>query len=446
MPNLRVGILGVGTVGASVINVLQNNRDDHARKMEGNFQIVRAAVRDLNKQRECNLTDIALTTDPMAIVRSGDVDVVIEVMGGIEPAYQCIIEAINLGKPVITANKALLAMHGTEILALAKIKGAFVGYEASCMGGIPIISALRHGLAASPITRIMGIMNGTCNYILSKMKHERKAFSEALSEAQSLGYAEAEPSTDIDGFDAAHKLTILASISFGIPLNFEQVNRKGIRSISLENINEITKLGGCIKLVGMATHQNGFLEISVEPLILNKKHPLAQIDGAQNGILINAEATGETFYSGKGAGGYPTASAIVADLIDWQRGLRSMPSLGYSALCSIPLAQEKAYSYYLRFSTGSAELINPIREVLHHHLSDFNEAFSSPGARSFSIIANQLNSVVMAALFQELRQKELILEGHAIKIESTFVDSLKAKLCVSSVQKNRSSLFFRVNT
>lgn len=441
LPTLRIGMLGLGTVGSSVVNVIKKYSHDHLKKIDEGFQVTHAAVRDLSKQRACDLSDFLVTQDPMEVVHSNNVDIVIEVMGGTELAYECVIEAIKLGKPVITANKALLALHGNEIFALAKENGMFVGYEASCMGGIPIISTLRHGLSASPITSIMGIMNGTCNYILTKMINERKDFSEVLEEAQRLGYAEADPSTDIDGFDAAHKLTILASISFGIPLNFEQISIEGIRSLTLEDMNEIAKLGGCVKLLGMATCKHGFLEISVEPVILNEKHLLAQIDGAQNGILINTEATGEMFYSGKGAGGDPTASAIVADLIDWQRVLRSMPALGYTKLQSIPLAQEKKYAYYLRLSTSSNDLIKPIREALQHYIINYSEVRQSPVARSLFIIAEQINAETMAALFQELRTRELITNGHTIKIEDTFVQLLKAKLDIPSVLESRSGFF-----
>ncbi len=332
-PPLKVGLIGLGTVGQGVVRVLRMNGDEIARRAGRAVVVTQASVRDANKKRDCELTGITLHGDPMAVVNS-DVDVIVEVIGGISPARELILAAIARGKPVVTANKALLAERGNEIFAAARAKGVLVLFEAAVAGGIPIIKALREGLSANRIDSLAGIINGTSNYILTQMTAKGQSFAEALADAQKLGYAEADPTFDVEGIDAAHKLTILASIAFGMPLRFESVATEGLSKVQAQDIQLARELGYRIKSLGIAKRGARGVELRVHPTLVRDDHLLAKTDGALNAIRVHGNAVGQTVYVGRGAGGDPTASALIADLVDVCRlagadARHFVPALGF---------------------------------------------------------------------------------------------------------------------
>ncbi|GAC1621622.1 MAG: homoserine dehydrogenase [Nevskia sp.] len=332
---LKVGLIGLGTVGQGVVRVLRTNADEIARRAGRAIVVTQASVRDGAKKRDCDLSGITLHADPMAVVNS-EVDVVVEVIGGLSPARELILAAIARGKPVVTANKQLLAERGNEILDAARARGVLVAFEAAVAGGIPIIKALREGLSANRIDSLAGIINGTCNYILTQMTARGSSFADALADAQKLGYAEADPTFDVEGIDAAHKLTILASIAFGMPLRFESVATEGLGSVQAQDIQLARELGYRIKSLGIAKRGARGVELRVHPTLVRDDHLLAKTDGALNAIRVHGNAVGQTVYVGRGAGGDPTASAVIADLVDVARlagadARHFVPSLGFEA-------------------------------------------------------------------------------------------------------------------
>jgi homoserine dehydrogenase len=354
---VKVGLLGLGTVGGGTVNVLSRNAEEIARRAGRGIQVCCAATRDLRKPRSCNVEDIWLTTNPHEVVIDSRVEIIVELMGGIDLAHTLVLEAIAQGKHVVTANKALIALHGNEIFAAAQRAGVMVAFEAAVGGGIPIIKALREGLAGNRIEWVTGIVNGTSNFILTEMREKGCNFAEALLDAQHRGYAEANPAFDIDGIDAAHKLTILASIAFGIPLQFDQVYTEGIRVITREDIDYADQLGYRIKHVGIARRGEVGIELRVHPTLIPHRRLIANVDGVMNAILVKGDAVGSTLYYGPGAGAEPTASAVVADLIDVVRALTSdpenrVPHLAFQpdALAEIPILsmEEAKTAYYLR--------------------------------------------------------------------------------------------------
>ncbi|MGC8504312.1 MAG: homoserine dehydrogenase [Acidithiobacillus sp.] len=356
MGPVRVGILGMGTVGGGTVRVLRRNAGEIARRVGREIVIVQAAVRNPVRLQGLDL-GCPVTSDPFAVVRNPEIDVVVEVMGGIEPARSLILEAIAAGKHVITANKALLAEHGNAIFAAAQEQGVVVAFEAAVAGGIPIIKAIREGLAGNRIQWLAGIINGTSNYILTRMRTAGRDFPSALAEAKRLGYAEADPGLDIDGGDAAHKLTLLASIAFGIPVDFAHCHVEGIRNLDRVDVVYAEDLGYRIKLLGIAKRRADGVELRVHPTLIPEGHLLASVEGPFNAVLVDGDAVGQTLYYGRGAGAEPTASAIVADLVDVARTLTADPSnrvphLAFQPDCMSPLpllpmaAVESAY--YLR--------------------------------------------------------------------------------------------------
>ncbi len=341
---IRVGLLGLGCVGSGVIRALTRNQEEIERRAGRQLRIVCACARDLEKSRDCSTEGIRLTTNPHEVVDDSEVDVIIELMGGIEPAKELVLRAIEQGKPVITANKHLIALHGSEVFAAAESQGVNVAFEAAVAGSIPIIKNIRESLSGNRITWVAGIINGTGNYILSAMEKEGRSFEEVLADAQRLGYAEADPSFDVDGTDAAHKLTILASIAFGIPLSFEQAYREGIENISADNIVDARELGYRIKHLGIARRTEGGIELRVHPALIPHRRLIANVDGVMNAVVVQADAAGAHLYYGAGAGGDPTASAVIADLVDVVRTLTTdaenrVPHLAYQphALSDLPI-------------------------------------------------------------------------------------------------------------
>ena len=333
---VRVGLLGLGTVGGGVVNVLLRNAEDIARRAGRRIEVVHASARNLDAPRICPLDDILLTTDPMEVVENPEVDVVIELIGGMRPAGDLIRRALTLGKPVITANKALIAHEGGDLFALAQAHGTMVAFEAAVAGGIPIIKALREGLAGNRIEWLAGIINGTGNYILTAMRDDGRPFADVLAEAQYLGYAEADPTFDVEGIDAAHKLTILAAIAFGMPLKFDEVYTEGISGLSTEDVQYAREFGYQIKHLGIARRHDGGVELRVHPTLIPERRLLANVDGVKNAVLVWGDAVGPTMYYGAGAGAEPTASAVVADLVDVVRTLTADPTHRVPHLAVVP--------------------------------------------------------------------------------------------------------------
>jgi homoserine dehydrogenase len=322
---IQVGLLGLGTVGSGTIEVLRRNREEISRRAGRDIVIKVASARDLTKERSVSLEGIELVPTARQIVARPDIDIVVELIGGDTVARDLVLEAIDNGKHVVTANKALLAMHGTEIFARAHAKGVMVAFEASVAGGVPIIKAIREGLTANRIEWIAGIINGTCNYILTEMRDKGLPFDMVLAEAQRLGYAETDPAFDVEGVDAAHKLTILAAIAFGIPMQFDKVYTEGITKLTAIDLKYAEGLGYRIKLIGLTRRTPKGIELRVHPTLIPARRLIANVEGVMNAVLVKGDAVGPTLFYGRGAGAEATASAVVADLVDVTRMATSDP-------------------------------------------------------------------------------------------------------------------------
>lgn len=361
MQTIRVGILGLGTVGGGTVNVLGRNNEEIVRRAGCAIEVTHASVRDLNKPRICDCAGIKMTSNPVEVVDAQDVDVVVELLGGETLAKEMVLRAIENGKHVVTANKALIALHGNEIFQAAQAKQVSVLFEAAVAGGISIIKSIREGLAANRIESVAGIINGTGNFILTEMRDKARPFKDVLAEAQALGYAEADPTFDIEGIDAAHKLTILASIAFGIPLQFEKVFTEGISTLSLTDVAYAQELGYRIKHLGIAKVTESGLELRVHPTLIPAKRLIANVEGVMNAVLVRGDAVGNTLYYGAGAGAEPTASSVVADIVDIARTLSAnpnhrVPHLAFQpdAIIEQPIKSPDQFesAYYLRFKVS----------------------------------------------------------------------------------------------
>lgn len=319
MKAMQVGLLGIGTVGGGTWRVLQRNAEEITRRAGRPIRITRVADRDVERARALTAGAAEVTDDALAVVRAPDIDIVVELIGGYTLARELVLAAIEAGKHVVTANKALLAVHGNEIFARAQERGVMVAFEAAVAGGIPIIKALREGLTANRIEWVAGIINGTTNYILTQMRERGVTFAQALTEAQQLGYAEADPTFDVEGIDAAHKATLMASIAFGVPIQFERAYVEGITRIEPRDVAYAEELGYRLKLLGIAKRREGGFELRVHPTLVPADHLLANVNGAMNAVLVKGDAVGQTMFYGKGAGAEPTASAVIADLVDVTR-------------------------------------------------------------------------------------------------------------------------------
>ncbi|MFP4075257.1 MAG: homoserine dehydrogenase [Halochromatium sp.] len=327
MEPVKIGLLGLGTVGGGSVTVLTRNANEIARRAGRAIRITHAAARQYDPARIEGLERIdRISDDAFAVVDDPEVDIVIELIGGYSPARELVLRAIANGKHVVTANKALIALHGNEIFAAAQAKGVMVAFEAAVAGGIPIIKALREGLAANRIEWIAGIINGTGNFILSEMRDKGRAFAEVLAEAQALGYAEADPTFDVEGIDAAHKLTILGSLAFGIPLQFDKTFTEGISQIEPQDVAFAAELGYRIKHLGITRRTAAGIEMRVHPTLIPHRRLIANVDGVMNAVLVKGDAVGPTLYYGAGAGALPTASAVVADVVDLVRALTTDPT------------------------------------------------------------------------------------------------------------------------
>ena len=357
MKPIQVGLLGIGVVGTGTFNVLKRNQAEIQRRAGRGIEITMVADLDTERARSIVGEGTAVVNDARAVLANPDIDIVIELIGGYGIAKTLVLEAIAAGKHVVTANKALLAVHGTEIFAAASAKGVIVAFEAAVAGGIPIIKALREGLTANRIEWIAGIINGTTNFILSEMRSKGLEFADVLKEAQRLGYAEADPTFDIEGIDAGHKATIMSAIAFGIPVQFDKAYVEGITQLSAQDIRYAEQLGYRIKLLGIAKRRPEGIELRVHPSLVPTKRLIANVEGAMNAVVVQGDAVGTTLYYGKGAGSEPTASAVIADLVDVTRlhtadPAQRVPHLAFqpNAMSDLPILpmSQVVTSYYLR--------------------------------------------------------------------------------------------------
>ncbi len=357
MKPIQVGLLGIGTVGTGTFNVLQRNQAEITRRAGRGIEITMVADLDVQRAQAVVGPNVQVVNDARAVIANPEIDIVIELIGGYGIAKALVLEAIAAGKHVVTANKALLAVHGTEIFAAAQAKGVMVAFEAAVAGGIPIIKALREGLTANRVQWVAGIINGTTNFILSEMRDKGLDFSVVLKEAQRLGYAEADPTFDIEGVDAAHKVTLMSAIAFGIPVQFDKAYVEGITQLGAADIKYAEQLGYRIKLLGVTKRTDKGIELRVHPSLVPTQRLIANVEGAMNAVMVQGDAVGTTLYYGKGAGSEPTASAVIADLVDITRlhtadPLNRVPHLAFqpnamSDLVVLPMS-DIVTSYYLR--------------------------------------------------------------------------------------------------
>lgn len=388
MQPVKIGLMGLGTVGGGTATVLLRNCDEIARRVGRKLEVVHVAARDIADQTILDPAKVKLSDDASSVVNDPDVDIVVELIGGYSPAKELVLKAIENGKHVVTANKALIALHGAEIFKAAEEKGVVVAYEAAVAGGIPIIKAVREGLSANQIEWVAGIINGTGNFILTEMRDKGRDFDDVLKEAQELGYAEADPTFDVEGIDAAHKLTILASLSFGIPLQFDKTFTEGISKITRDDVTYAEELGYRIKHLGIARKSANGIEMRVHPTLIPERRLIANVDGVMNAVLIKADAVGSTLYYGAGAGAEPTASAVVADLVDVARAMDSspeqrVPMLGFKsdAMQNTPVVAHDEFetSYYVRMQADDRPGV----------LADVTSIFSANGISIEAVIQKE---------------------------------------------------------
>ena len=417
---MKVGVLGLGTVGGGVVNVLRKNGDSIERRTGERIQVVLAGVRNIKQDRICDTSDIELTEDPFAVVNHPDIDVVLELIGGTELSKDLVETAINNGKHVITANKALIAKHGNELIQLANDNKVRLLFEASVAGGIPIIKALEQGLSANKIESLAGIINGTGNFILSEMKDKGRDFADALAEAQALGYAEADPTFDVEGIDSAHKLSILAAIAFGTELQFDKVYTKGISEVTAEDIRYATELGYTIKHLGIAKRAGDAIEMRVHPTLISNKQLLANVNGVMNAVLVKGDALGTSLYYGAGAGDEATASAVIADLIDIINNQTSNHILGWKSQEKIRVLDADLIEseFYMRL------LVSDKRGVL----AEITQIFSQNNVSIESLVQKQVdgdNNAHIAIITNKILTRDIQAVKLAIEACEFNQDSVK---------------------
>ena len=417
---LSVAIAGLGTVGGGVLKLLRDNADVIAARAGRPIAVIAVSARDRSKDRGASLSGLRWYEDPVALAADPAVDVVVELIGGSDGPARALAEAaIAAGKPLVTANKAMLAVHGAALAAAAEHRNVPLGFEAAVAGGIPVIKALREGLAGNRISRLAGILNGTCNYILTQMRERGREFAEVLADAQKLGYAEADPSFDIDGIDAAHKLAILAALAFGRPVAFDAVHVEGIRRISALDIAFANELGYRIKLLGIARHSGdgpaGGISARVHPCMVPAAAPIARVDGVFNAVVAEGDFVGRVMLEGRGAGAGPTASAVVADLVDLARG-RSAPVWG-GALGDAPSVPMSAHigPYYLRLMVvdrpGVIAEVTAVLRDLGVSLESMLQRGRAPGeAVPVVLVTHETRESAMRAALERIGALDAVLE------------------------------------
>ncbi|HXT79366.1 MAG TPA: homoserine dehydrogenase [Acetobacteraceae bacterium] len=425
---LSVALAGLGTVGGGVLQLLRDNAEVVAARAGRPIAVTAVSARDRSKDRGVSLAGLRWYEDPVALAADPAVDVVVELIGGSDGPARALAEAaLRANKPLVTANKALLAVHGASLAGMAEEHGVALGFEAAVAGGIPVIKALREGLAANQITRVAGILNGTCNYILTQMRERGREFAEVLADAQKLGYAEADPSFDIDGIDAAHKLAILAALAFGRPVSFESVYVEGIRRVSSVDIAFASELGYRIKLLGIARRTDGGIETRVHPCMVPQSAPIARVDGVFNAVVAEGDFVGRVMLEGRGAGAGPTASAVVADLIDIARN-RHTPVWGAAAhaLSNAPSLPMSAHvgPYYLRLMVVDRPgVIADVTAVLRDHrisLESMLQRGRSPGeAVPVVLVTHETEESAMRSALERIGGLNTVMEDPAlIRIEA----------------------------
>jgi len=407
MKPIHIGLLGVGTVGGGTYTVLKRNHEEIARRAGRDIVITMIADKDLEKARKLADPGVMVTDNAHEITTHPDIDIVVELIGGQTIAKDLILEAIAHGKHVVTANKALLANHGTEIFAVARAKGAIVAFEAAVAGGIPIIKALREGLTANRITWIAGIINGTANFILSEMREKGLPFVQVLEQAQKLGYAEADPTYDIEGIDAAHKITLMSAIAFGIPVQFGKVYTEGITQLTGEDIRYAEELGYRIKLLGITKRVVKGIELRVHPTLIPMRRLIANVEGVMNAVVVKGDAVGATLYYGAGAGSEPTASAVIADLVDVTRmqtadPMHRVPTLSFQPdlLSDTPVIpmEEVETAYYLRMQViDKPGVMAEITRIV----ADYNISISALIQKEASADSNIVSVIMLTHLTVE---------------------------------------------
>jgi len=430
MKPIQVGLLGIGTVGSGVFTVLARNQEEIKRRAGRGIRI--HTVADLNTQRAQELVkgQAEVVDDARKVIQNPEIDIVVELIGGYGIAKDLVLEAIAAGKHVVTANKALIAVHGNEIFKAAHAKGVMVAFEAAVAGGIPIIKALREGLSANRIEWIAGIINGTTNFILSEMRDKDLDFNTVLKEAQRLGYAEADPTFDIEGIDAAHKATIMSAIAFGVPMQFAQAHVEGITQLSAVDIKYAEQLGYRIKLLGITKKNPNGIELRVHPTLVPTKRLLANVEGAMNAVQVHGDAVGTTLYYGKGAGSEPTASAVIADLVDVTRLQTAdpenrVPHLAFQpdALQNIPILPmaEVTTSYYLRLAVADqAGVLAEITRILAAHGVSIDALLQKEAAEGESqtdlvILTHETKEKNLMAALSEIQDLKTVM-GEIVKI------------------------------
>ncbi len=416
---VKVGLMGLGTVGTGVVRLIEGNREEYLNQTGVEIEIRRILVRNKNKKRDVYVDPEILTENPDDLIYDDEIDVIIEVMGGIESTKDTLLKAIEQGKHIVTANKDLMALHGIELIKKAGEHGCDIYYEASVAGGIPIINAITEGLTSDRITKIMGIVNGTTNYILTKMTMEQASFEEVLREAQELGYAEADPTSDVEGLDAARKMVILASLGFHAGVDLEDVSVKGISEVTLEDIRYAKQLGYTMKLIGIAKKDDGAIEVSVEPTLIRDSHPLASVNGVFNAVYVYGEAVGETMFYGPGAGELPTATAVVSDLLNIVKNIQLGVNGKYMA---VPYKPKKLKSdkeifakYFIRLIVNdqSGVLAQIAKLMAEENISVekvLQEPYHEKTKAELILVTHKTSKKSVENILEELKQLDVIKE------------------------------------
>lgn len=416
---VKVGLMGLGTVGTGVVRLIEGNREEYLNQTGVEIEIRRILVRNKNKKRDVYVDPEILTENPDDLIYDDEIDVIIEVMGGIESTKDTLLKAIEQGKHIVTANKDLMALHGIELIKKAGEHGCDIYYEASVAGGIPIINAITEGLTSDRITKIMGIVNGTTNYILTKMTMEQASFEEVLREAQELGYAEADPTSDVEGLDAARKMVILASLGFHTGVDLEDVSVKGISEVTLEDIRYAKQLGYTMKLIGIAKKDDGAIEVSVEPTLIRDSHPLASVNGVFNAVYVYGEAVGETMFYGPGAGELPTATAVVSDLLNIVKNIQLGVNGKYMA---VPYKPKKLKSdkeifakYFIRLIVNdqSGVLAQIAKLMAEENISVekvLQEPYHEKTKAELILVTHKTSKKSVENILEELKQLDVIKE------------------------------------
>ena len=425
MKPVNIGLLGIGTVGLGTYRVLNRNQEEIQRRAGRHIRISMVADIDVERARALVNSDCVVVNDGRQIIANSDIDIVVELIGGYGIAYDLVMAAIESGKHVVTANKALLAVHGTEIFAAAQRKGVMVAFEASVAGGIPIIKALREGLTANRIEWIAGIINGTTNFILSQMREKNWSFQQALEMAQSLGYAEADPTFDIEGIDAAHKASIMAAIAFGVRMPFKSAYIEGITQLQSQDIRFAEQLGYRIKLLGIAKQTVDGIELRIHPCLVPAKSIIANVEGAMNAVMVQADAVGTTLYYGKGAGSEPTASAVIADLVDITRlqtadPLNRVPHLAFQPqeMRDIPILSidQVLTAYYLRLGVADqAGVLASVTGILAEFNISIDAMLQQPShskeeSTELIILTHQCIESQMNAALEKIQSLSTVIE------------------------------------